>query len=99
MRKKLKHASPYGFEPVKVDLPNCSHLYEASNKIHRWYTVEQSIAALEARVKHLEADLEATKKTIVERKKLIHSLRVDAISCTDPVQIYVDNMDENKDES
>lgn len=90
---------PYHLEPVVVDMPDCRHLYEASNKIHKWYILEQSIAGLEVRVKHLKANLKATKEAVVKRKKLIHSLRIDTISCTDPVQAYLDSKDENEDQS
>ena len=82
-------------KPVKVEAPSCGHLYEASNKIHRWYTLEQSIAGLEAQVQMLEAQLKATKETIEERKKLVHTMRMDAISCTDPVQLHLDSKEKD----
>lgn len=80
--------------PLKVDLPNCSHLYEPSNKIHAWFRLEQAIAQGEARIKMLEAEIEAERKAVQEHKKQIHSLRMEAISATDPVQQYLDKKDE-----
>ena len=54
---------------------------------------------MEARVKRLEEELEVSKEIIIERKKLIHSFRMNAISCTDPVQMRMDNKNEDESES
>ena len=81
-------------KPTKVDLPDCSHLYEAGNKIHSWFMLEQAIANGKARIKMLEAEIKAERETIEKRKKQVHSLRMSAISATDPVQKYLDKKNE-----
>ena len=81
-------------KPIKIDLPGCNYLFDSSNKIHVWYRLEHAIASGKSKVKMLKAQIKAEEEAIETRRKQIHSLRMDAISSTDPIAQY---MKEKKD--
>lgn len=88
--KPKQPTGPYGLKPVTIEMADSSNAYDDSNKIHKWYTIQRSIESMKMSVANLKLQIEATEKTIADRERLLHGLRMDALSATDPVQEYVD---------